>query len=104
MAEPFIYNQYSCEEALREAGFDLEQVKEYLCQDEIETLKADAYAATEDRDHYEWIADAISCDLNNAIELLYQIKTDLEAGRGTKKGLAENIRTFLEERQLKKKI
>lgn len=97
MAEPFIYNQYSCEEALREAGFDLEQVKEYLCQDEIETLKADAYAATEDRDHYEWVADENLRNYNDAIEFLYQVKNDLEAGRGTKRGLAENIRMFLEE-------
>ena len=97
MAEPFIYNQYSCEEALREAGFDLEQVKEYLYQDEIETLKADAYAATEDRDHYEWVADENLRNYNDAIEFLYQVKNDLEAGRGTKRGLAENIRMFLEE-------
>ena len=97
MAEPFIYNQYSCEEALREAGFDLEQVKEYLCYDEIETLKADVYAATQDRDYYEAGCDEYNSALNERIDFLDEIENDLRVGRKTKAAIADKIRAFLNE-------
>ena len=98
----FIYNQYSCEESLREAGFDIDEVKQFLCQDEIENLKAEVYAATEDRDCYEWKCDQYNSEINEMVELLYEIKNDLEAGRKTKAQLADKIRSFLE--QFKRKF
>ncbi len=96
----FIYSQYSCEESLREAGFDSDEindVRQYLCQDEVENLKAQLYAATEDRDYYEYRNDSKAQDINEMTEFLYEIKDDLVRGRKTKAVLAKKIEVFLEE-------
>ena len=93
----FIYNQASCEEMLQNAGFDIEEVKDYLCFDEIDKLKADAYAASEDRDYYEALADDYARALNEATNFLYDIKDALYAGRKTKNALADEINRFLTE-------
>ncbi len=93
----FIYNEYSCIDALKEAGFDIDEIKKYLCQDEIDVLQNDLYAATEDRDYYEALVEDKTSEILDMLEFLYEIKDDLIKGSMTKIKLVEKIRAFLED-------
>lgn len=89
----FIYNDYTCIEALEAKGFDVEEVKYYISEeDDLDARLKIMEEMYKDLEHY---MDGLSSTLSETFDFLEDIERMLRKGRPTKEKIADQIARFL---------